>query len=151
MDSTAGGNCVLVELPSRPLVLVAGTEGGDSVPRECDIPSGSRVVLPAINYSEWLGETVGENRKLTRELMDIASASATVDDAPAEVKRIRSSRFLLNTERWGLEGVHPTVSDGYWLVVDLPDGEHTVTTSGEVPLQNGDVFSTATQYTSTVG
>lgn len=154
-DSTTGDNCRAVDLPARTVVMVAGTTGGASGERVCHIPSGSRVVLPAIN-NIWVvtdpapGDSIGIGRKYNKDFSRGVVASATIDGQPAPLRRIRSSRFLLNaTELFafaGLVGDYPTVSDGYWLVVDLADGTHIVNTAG-----TADGFGSATTYTFHVG
>lgn len=149
-DATDGSNCVTVDLPSGPVVLVAGTLGGASGPRSCAVPEGATIVLPVINTffattEAAPVETIGLARRETRDFLEGATASATVDGQAVEVRRIRSSRFLLDASALGVPELLPAVSDGYWLVFEAEAGVHTVTTTGA---SSG--FESATTYTFTV-
>ncbi|HSK25518.1 MAG TPA: hypothetical protein VK894_01230 [Jiangellales bacterium] len=148
-DSLDGGNCRQVDLPSGPVVLVAGTFGGASGPRACEIPVGATLVLPVVN-SIWAltdpGDSVGDAQKFFREYFADAAATATVDGDDARVRRIKSSRFLVDATAFAEYGPLVAVSDGYWLVVRLDPGVHTVTTTG-----SASGFDSATTYTFTVG
>lgn len=149
-DATDGSNCVTVDLPSGPVVLVAGTLGGASEARSCAVPEGATVVLPVINAffattEPAPVETIGLARRETRTFLEGATASATLDGQVVEVRRIRSSRFLLDARALGLDELLPAVSDGYWLVFEAEAGVHTVTTTGA---SSG--FESSTTYTFTV-
>jgi hypothetical protein len=151
-DSTTGGNCRTVNLPAEILVMVAGTLGGPSGPRACDIPSGATVVLPVLNEVYVVtghapSDTVALGRHAVATEMNGATVAATVDGVAAGVSRIRSSRFTLDGTVFGLPGmILPAVSDGYWLVLSPTDGSHNVTTSG-----TGTSFSSSTTYHFVVG
>lgn len=151
-DSTTGGNCRVLPLPADTLVMVAGTFGGASGARACKIPSGATLVLPVVNSLFLLTDpapldTVGEARHFTRQAIDGATATATIDGSSATVARIRSSRFTVNGTAIGLPAQVSATSDGYWLVVKLPVGQHTLSTSGV----DANGFESATSYTFQVG
>jgi hypothetical protein len=147
-----GANCRQVDLPSGPVVLVAGTFGGPSGDRVCTVPAGATVVLPAINSIYVLtdpppADTIGVARAYNRGFLDGATAEATIDGIPARVRSISSSAFMVNGEVFGL-GPLRAVSDGYWLVWKATPGEHIVTTSGATA-DGG--FTSSTTYTFIVG
>jgi hypothetical protein len=148
LSEEPGANCRQVDLPSGPVVLVAGTFGGPSGDRTCTVPAGATVVLPAINNIYALtdpppADTIGVARAYHRSFFADASAEATVDGVPARVRRISSSAFMVNGEVFGF-GPLRAVSDGYWLVWKATPGEHAVATSGATA-DGG--FSTSTTYT----
>jgi hypothetical protein len=148
LSEEPGANCRQVDLPSGPVVLVAGTFGGPSGDRICTVPAGATVVLPAINNIYALtdpppADTIGAARAYNRSLFDGATADATVDGVPVRVRRISSSAFMVNGEIFGF-GPLRAASDGYWLVWTATPGEHAVATSGATA-DGG--FSTSVTYT----
>jgi hypothetical protein len=152
LSEEPGANCRQVDLPSGPVVLVAGTFGGPSGDRTCTVPAGATVVLPAINNIYALtdpppADTIGVARSYHRSFLAGATAEATVDGVPARVRRISSSAFMVNGEVFGF-GPLRAVSDGYWLVWKATPGEHAVATSGATA---DGAFSTSTSYTFIVG
>ena len=48
-DSLTGDNCVTVDLPSGPIVLVAGSLGGAAGSRACTVPANATLVMPVVN------------------------------------------------------------------------------------------------------
>jgi len=152
VDSLTGGNCVTVDLPSGPIVLVAGSLGGAAGPRACTVPANATLVLPVINQLFALTDPrptdrVGEARLANAAFVDdVTTATATIDGVPSDaVRRIRSAQFLIDGTLFGSAVPLVATSDGYWLVMRLSQGIHHVTTFGE----NSSLMSSTT-YTFTV-
>jgi hypothetical protein len=140
-------HCRVVELPSGPVVMVAGTFGGIAEPRTCVIPVGATIVLPVINIIYALtdpppADTVGLARQVNRAFIDQATAVATVDGAPLRVQRRRSAAFWVNLSAIGFDTPLRAVSDGYWIDWRPRAGTYEVQTWGTA----GD-FESGTTYT----
>jgi hypothetical protein len=152
VDSLTGDNCVTVDLPSGPIVLVAGSLGEATGPRACTVPANATLVLPVINQIFFLtdpppADRVGEARLANAAFVDeVTMATATIDGASSDsVRRIRSARFLVDGTLFGSADPLVATSDGYWLVTQLGTGVHHVSTFGATPS-----FTSSTTYTLTV-
>ena len=151
-DSLTGDNCVTVDLPSGPIVLVAGSLGGAAGPRACTVPANATLVLPVVNQLFALTDPVPEDRVGEARLAnaafvdDVTAATATIDGEPSDsVRRIRSARFVIDGALFGSADPLVATSDGYWLVIRLDSGVHHVSTFAETP-----AFPASTTYTLTV-
>lgn len=113
--------------------------------RECTVGAGSTIVLPALNNiyvlypkdDDYAGDTWGDANRANNLAMNGARVSATLDGNSVAVRRVQSGSFRISSQAFydmGYTGdlkYLEAASLGYWVVLRLPAGTHSVTTYGQ--------------------
>jgi len=158
---TSGEKCG--EGQSGNVWFLAGTFGG-SAERTCTVPAGKAILFPIINAEcstvEGNGKTEEELSACAKDLIDhVRVKEAKVDGMPLidlNNYRVQSPLFrfrLPPNNILGLSpGSSPSVSDGYWILLEpLSTGPHTIHFRGVAPFPEfGFTFKTEVTYTLTV-
>lgn len=135
--------------------FLAGTLSGEAATRTCSIPAGKVLFFPLVNYGFWNPDascpgagdcTVQQKRENANGFFSdqipgnlggnihsyACQLSATVDGVPVQnigvpIVRTQSPVFPLTGD-----GVNDpkTISDGYWVAVELANGWHTIKFTG---------------------
>jgi hypothetical protein len=155
------GNRPVVFGETVPVFFLAGTTGGPTT-RQCQIPLGAKIFIPAVNIEDSLveadsGGTIEGAREVVTSVVDTAfGLNATLDGRPVGTVRAQAlDGFPIDWAPNNPFGVTPgltvAVADGYytWLP-PLTPGEHTLTVGGSV-LFGGTPFTVSVTYNLTVG
>jgi len=143
---------------SGPVVFLAGTTGNDPVVRECTVPQGKELFFSPMNFmfENDPGETLSEAQK--REILDgvltdadgagdvfggsrACNLTTSVDSVPSIFSAIATARtqspaFRIAIGEDDVLGApagtvdEEAVSDGFWVMLHLPKGEHTLHVQG---------------------
>lgn len=132
------------DVGTRRILFLAGTTGGDPVTRTCTTKARTFLV-PLINVecsqAEGNGDTFAELRKCARaSAKDFTDLKLAVDGKPVRhLNRLRvnaKSTFTPvedNVFKIPATGSSKFASDGYWALIKLPPGKHTLTFGGSYP------------------
>ncbi|RJX31828.1 MAG: hypothetical protein C4531_07105 [Desulfurivibrio sp.] len=141
---TAQGEVDCSQGQTGPVWFLAGTDGSGPVERECTVPKGTLLFFPLVNaeFNNVPNETTCEGGPCTedekRVILDglmsdntpgllnsrACNLESTVDGIPTlfsgfAIARTQSPAFLYLDD-------HETVSDGFWVMLSLPEGQHTL-------------------------
>lgn len=134
---------------SGPVVFLAGTTGGDPVVRECSVPKGKELFFSPLNamyYNDPADPLPHPNVAEKRIALDGFLSSAcnlniTVDGekllfSAVAIARTQSPTFRINIGDddvfGGTAGAidNKVVSDGFWVMLRMPKGTHTLHVQG---------------------
>ena len=100
--------------------FLAGTYGG-AAQRDCAVPAGRALVLPAVN-------SVMRSAEDCAAFMSEARGEITLDGASVPLETIRGELIVIDTPQGEVQGI----GCGLWATIDgLSDGRHRVTISGD--------------------
>lgn len=164
---------------SGPVVFLAGTTGGAPVVRECTVPQGKELFFSPMNfmYHNEPGDNSSEAQK--REILDgvltdtdgasdgfggsrACNLATSVDSVPTlfsaiAIARTQSPAFRIvigdDDVFGGTAGTvdKAAVSDGFWVMLRLPKGEHTLHVQGALcDLNNQPIAGFQQDYTYTL-
>ncbi|XOF33917.1 MAG: hypothetical protein ACL93V_01045 [Candidatus Electrothrix sp. YB6] len=127
-----------------PVWFLAGTGGGGPIERECTVPKGKHLFFPLVNLVFYNGPgesyTVDEKRDFLDGAMSdntpgffnsrACRLDVTVDEVPSlfsgtAIVRAQSPLFLHHDDS-------EAVSDGFWVMLRLPEGQHTLHIQGAI-------------------
>jgi hypothetical protein len=136
---TTGANCAVGQHGG--VWFLAGTPGGDFT-RSCSIPSGKVIMFPLINgeCSTLEGTALSDLRSCAVSQMSSATnLSASVDGVPIQnlssfhVTSPQYTVAAVANNAFGVPaGTGQSVADGYYVMVQLPAGNHTIRFHGEL-------------------
>jgi hypothetical protein len=154
--------------------FLAGTTGGDPVPRSCTIPTGTALFFPIINYLNDYPCPDPSFRPAPGQTLEefLAEGAAAIIDAVTELEGVvdghrlndpfsyrATSPLFTFTADPSLVDLDPCVtgtpqvgiSDGYWLMLNpLPPGQHTISFRGKIDVGGGSTFEVQVTYNITV-
>ncbi len=134
INDPSGEKCGLGQ--QGPVWFLVGS-GGGTAERECTIPAGRAILMPAINvvcsYAEYQSlRTEDDLRACATSDQDLATqTAATLNGSSLQVHRIQSPVFNLTIPANNVfalpEGPTNAVSEGFWIFLKpLPPGQYTL-------------------------
>jgi hypothetical protein len=136
--------------------FLAGTFGGKTVERKCQIPSGRSILFPVINYE--MNTLEKPELKTDTELVqhviqdedDIINLDSIVDGQKIPIYRVKSEPTFFtitapedNAVQIPHGGTTQASADGYWVFLKpLPLGEHEIYFSGSCSAGSRNVKAT---------
>ena len=141
---TSGAHCGNNQ-PPAPVFFLVGTATTDPVERHCTVPAGKTLVIPLINVEcstlepgVFLGKNGHELRACASKFVNgvsLRSLKFEVDGVAIPYLRgyrVQSPVFDIldlpypNYLQVGAGGIGFSVSDGYWVILNLSPGKHTI-------------------------
>lgn len=140
---TTGNHCHVSQ--SGPVFFLAGSATGAPITRDCSVSADKVLLFPLINVEcstleppPFFGSNETELRACAQLFMDgvpLSSLVATIDGNPIVTNlglfRFQSPLYNFSVPGDNILGVHggssgSSVSDGYWLMIRLAEGNHVL-------------------------
>jgi len=140
LNDPSGERCAVGQNQTGPVWFLVGS-GGGKAERECTIPAGRAILMPAINVECSYAEdqslrTEDDLRACAKSDQDLVTeTTATLNGSVLQVHRVRSPVFNFTVPADNVfaapEGPTKAVSEGFWVFIKpLPPGQYELHAGG---------------------